>query len=135
MSLERDKMISSLKDIVIPSLPERGFKGTFPHFRRVTEKKIDLLTFQFDKYGGGFIIEIADCPPEGHIHHWGEKVPPNKVTAHDLHPNNRQRIGDKDEWFRYDKRTFFGNIYDKVAHEVFKNLSQADDYWSITDFR
>ncbi|WP_108992311.1 DUF4304 domain-containing protein [Paenibacillus agaridevorans] len=134
MSVERDKMIRSLKDIVIPRLRERGFKGTFPHFRRETEKKIDLLTFQFDKYGGCFIIEIAVCSPEGHTHHWGEKVPPNKVTAHDLHPNNRLRIGDKDEWFRYDKRAFFGNIYDKVANKVFKNLNQADDYWSITDF-
>ncbi|MFF2886098.1 DUF4304 domain-containing protein [Paenibacillus sp. NPDC057967] len=66
-------MLSALKSIVIPSLRERGFKGTFPHFRRVNEKKIDLLTFQFDKYGGGFIIEIAVCSPAGHTHHWGNK--------------------------------------------------------------
>ncbi|MCQ6564107.1 DUF4304 domain-containing protein [Paenibacillus mendelii] len=134
MSAERDKMISSLKNIVIPSLRDRGFKGTFPHFRRITEKKIDLLTFQFDKYGGGFIIEVAVCSPEGHTHHWGEKVPPNKVTAYELNPDNRLRIGDKDDWFRYDKRNFFGNIYDKLASKVLKSLSEADDYWSVTNF-
>jgi hypothetical protein len=125
-------MISSLKRIVIPSLRDRGFKGSFPHFRRISDKKIDLLTFQFDKYGGGFIIEIAVCSSEGHTHYWGEKVPPNKVNAYDLHPKNRLRIGDKDDWFRYDKRVFFGNIYDKVANKVFKSLSDADNYWSST---
>lgn len=127
-------MLNSLKNIVIPRLHERGFKGTFPHFRRVTERKIDLLTFQFDKYGGGFIIEIAVCSPNGHTHKWGEKVLPSKVTAHDLHPDNRLRIGDKDEWFRYDRRIIFGDIYNKVAKKVLKNLSVADDYWSDTDY-
>jgi hypothetical protein len=126
-------MISSLKTIVISSLRERGFKGTFPHFRRLTDKKIDILTFQFDKYGGGFIIEVAVCSPEGHTHHWGEKVPPNKVTAYDLPLNNRRRIGDKDDWFRYDKLNFFGNVYDKVANKVLKSLSEADEYWTIAE--
>ncbi|WP_090789070.1 DUF4304 domain-containing protein [Paenibacillus sp. GP183] len=128
-------MISSLKNIVIPSLRDRDFKGTFPHFRRITEKKIDLLTFQFDKYGGGFFMEVAVCSPEGFTHHWGEKVPPNKVTAYDLHPNIRVRIGDKDDWFRYDKVNFFGNIYENVANKALKSLIEADDYWSVTDFR
>lgn len=128
-------MLNSLKNIVIPSLLERGFKGTFPHFRRVTEKKIDHLTFQFDKYGGGFIIEVAVCPPAGHIHHLGEKIPPNKVTPYDLNLKNRKRIGDKDNWFRYDKLNLFGNIYDKVAFKVLKNLSEADEYWAVTDYQ
>nr|WP_268888411.1 DUF4304 domain-containing protein [Heyndrickxia shackletonii] len=42
-------MISALKKIVVPELRERGFKGSFPHFRRIFENKIDLITFQFDK--------------------------------------------------------------------------------------
>jgi hypothetical protein len=77
--------------------------------------------------GGGFIIEIAVCSRNGHTHKWGEIVPPSKVTAHDLHPDNRLRIGDKDEWFRYDRRIIFGDIYNKVAKKVLKNLSVADD--------
>jgi hypothetical protein len=130
LSVERDNMLNSLKNIVIPILREKEFKGSFPHFRRITKKKIDLLTFQFDKYGGGFIIEVAVCPPEGYTHYWGEKVPPNKVTAHDLHPDNRLRLTDKDEWFRYDKKNLFGNIYEKVAKKVLKRLTQADEYWN-----
>jgi len=130
MSVERDNMVSSLKKIVIPTLRAKGFKGSFPHFRRIKENKIDLLTFQFDRYGGGFVIELAFCPPEGVTHYWGEKVPPNKVTAHDLYPDNRLRLkGNDDEWFRYDIEYVSGNIYEKVADEVLDQLFKADEYW------
>lgn len=121
-------MISSLKKIVIPVLREKGFKGSFPHFRRITEEKIDLLTFQFDRYGGGFVIEIAVCSPDGWTHYWGKKVPPNKVTAHDLHPDNRLRLKGGD-WFRYDAPDSDDNIYDDVANEVLNYLSEAEEYW------
>src|SRR5947208_777433 len=38
MSDDRDKMIETLKEYVVPVLRERGFKGSFPHFpvRRAT---------------------------------------------------------------------------------------------------
>jgi hypothetical protein len=130
MSLERDSMITVLKRDVIPVLKELGFKGTFPHFRRINENKIDLLTFQFDRYGGGFLIEVATCPSEGVFLHWGEKVPPNKVTAHDLHPDNRLRLkGNKGVWFRYDVKILMGNIYEKVAKKVLDQINQAEIYW------
>jgi hypothetical protein len=130
MSSERDNMISELKKIVVPGLRERGFKGSFPHFRRISEKKIDLITFQFDRYGGGFVIEAGVCSPEGFTHSWGEKVPPNKVTAHDLHPDNRLRLKDNDgQWFRYDVENESEDIYENVANEVLKHLQEAEEYW------
>ncbi|MGM0875889.1 MAG: DUF4304 domain-containing protein [Bacillota bacterium] len=46
MSAERDAMINSLKQIVIPILRERGFKGSFPHFYRKLDNQTDLLMFQ-----------------------------------------------------------------------------------------
>ncbi|MBB2483587.1 DUF4304 domain-containing protein [Bacillus sp. APMAM] len=125
-------MISALKKIVVPELRERGFKGSFPHFRRIFENKIDLITFQFDKYGGGFVIEIGVCSPEGVIHHWGEKVLPNKVTAHDLIPDSRLRLkGNIGEWFRYDVNNVFGDIYEKVANKALTQLNKAEEYWGI----
>ena len=130
MSISRTNMISILKKNVVPELRQRGFKGSFPHFRRITNKKIDLITFQFDRYGGGVVIEIGVCSPEGFIHYWGEKVPPNKVTAHDLSPNNRLRLKENEgEWFRYDVENEFGNIYEVVANEVLEHLSEAEAYW------
>jgi hypothetical protein len=52
-------MIKKLNDIVVPVLRQSNFKGSFPHFRRVTAERTNLLTFQFDRSGGGFVIEIA----------------------------------------------------------------------------
>ncbi|MBA2936891.1 DUF4304 domain-containing protein [Paenibacillus sp. CGMCC 1.16610] len=135
MSVERDIMIDALKTIVIPELREKGFKGSFPHFRRITDKKIDILTFQFDKYGGGFRLEIAVCSPEGLTHDWGEKVTPNKVTAYHLNIQNRKTILDNGNWFRYDKKTFFGSVYKKVASKVLKSFKKAEEYWANAEFR
>ncbi|MGG1680251.1 DUF4304 domain-containing protein [Neobacillus sp. NRS-1170] len=126
MSVEKDNMVSSLKKIVIPILRENGFKGSFPHFRRIKENKIDLLTFQFDRYGGGFVIEVAVCPPDGVTTHWGKIVPPNKVTAHDL--NNRPRLNGG-EWFRYDAPDSNENIFDVIANEVLDCIPEAEKYW------
>jgi hypothetical protein len=134
MSDERDRMIKTLKEYVVPVLRERGFKGSFPHFRRPTDRAIHLLTFQFDKRGGGFTVEIATCPPDGVTMHWGEHIPPNKVKAWDV--SRRLRLGADDEnsdhWFRYETRGLFssGDRFERAALEVLPHLDeQAEDWW------
>jgi hypothetical protein len=62
---------------------------------------------QFDRNGGGFVIEIARCPIDGVLTALGASVPPEKARAWDVHPNYRKRIqpragGGTDAWFRYD---------------------------------
>lgn len=52
-------MLSALKSEVIPRLREKGFTGTFPHFRRCNDESIDLISFQTNKYGGAFLIEVS----------------------------------------------------------------------------
>ncbi|NHM33830.1 DUF4304 domain-containing protein [Neobacillus terrae] len=129
MASERDNMISAIKKIVVPELRKRGFKGSIPNFRRISQKNIDLMTFQFDRYSGGFVIEVGLCSPEGFPHYWGEKVPANSVTAHDLHPDNRLRLKDSNgQWFRYDVENGSGDIYGKVAIDVLRHLYEAEDY-------
>ncbi len=146
-------MIASIKEIVVPQMRERGFRGSFPHFRRRTDRQIDLLTFQFDRNGGGFVIEISRCPPGGITTSWGKEIPPAKVTAQDLHPDERQRLqpfggGGTDSWFRYDSRpppsggfvARFWKIlfssseppisYDSVAQSVLPFLDQADEWYA-----
>lgn len=128
---ERDEMIISLKKNVVPLLRQKGFKGSFPHFRRASGGYIDLLTFQFDRWGGGFVVEIAVCYEDGVTMHWGEKIPPNKVTAH--HINKRYRLGAKDTnsdyWFRYDINVAFGNSFDIVAKELIDKLGLAEKWF------
>lgn len=136
-SSNRDEMIKNLNEIVVPVLRQLNFKGSFPHFRRQTTDRINLLTFQFDRSGGGFVIEIANCKPEGLTTSWGLEIKPNKVTAHDM--NKRKRIQSNmktessltEDWFRYDKKYLFGfgDIYKKVCKDVLSKLDIAEDYW------
>src|SRR5688572_13783256 len=130
MSAEHEKMIAALKEHVLPVLRARGFKGSFPHFRRVTANGIHLLTFQFDKSGGGFVVEAASCPIDGVTMQWGEQIPPAKVTAN--HLGKRLRLGtssdQSDHWFRYERRAMlsFSDPYARAAREVLPYLgSQA----------
>jgi hypothetical protein len=130
MSSQHDSMVAELKSTVITKLRARGFQGSYPHFRRFVEDRVDLLTFQHDKWGGGFVIEIARAPAEGVTAHWGKAISANKVTAHDLHPNQRKRIQPRegpgtDSWFRYDRGQFRA-----CAEQVLELLPRAEAWWS-----
>ena len=140
MNKDRQLMNAAIKELVIPELRERGFKGAFPHFRRIASDFIHLLTFQFDRYGGGFVIEIAKAPNEPFVTGWGKVIEQKKLRAHDLservriHPKGRLENSSTDDWFRYDKKLFFQkNIYLIVAKQVLKNLFIADEYWDEED--
>lgn len=133
----RKEMIEKILEMVVPVLRQKGFKGSFPHFRRLAADRINLLTFQFDRSGGGFVIEIANCQPDGFTTSWGKRIEPNKLTAHDLFKRKRiQSNMDTDsslteDWFRYDRKYLFGlgDIYKKVCKDVLSKLSFADEYW------
>ena len=127
--MKSDDMIAALKRVFVPALRARGFKGSFPHFRRPNNEQIDLLTVQFDRWGGGFVVEIAKCDPEGVTTHWGKKIPPNKVSAWDV--GKRYRLGspftaEGDHWFRFDD----GTPVDAVARSVLVYLNEADRWWN-----
>lgn len=128
--MSRDAMSAALRERFVPALRVRGFKGSLPHFRRPAEGGIDLLTVQFDRSGGGFVIEISRCSPDGITTAWGKSISPDKVTAHDLHPRARHRIGspgpgDDGRWFRYDD----GTPADVVADAAASMLEEADRWW------
>jgi hypothetical protein len=135
-SAERDEMIKKLNEIVIPTLRQLNFKGSFPHFRRLTVERINLLTFQFDRSGGGFVIEVANCNRGDFKTSYGREIKENKLTAHDL--NKRKRIQSNmktgnsltEDWFRYDRKIIFGfgNIYEKICKDVLSKLSFAEGY-------
>lgn len=125
----RDAMNSTLKELVVPALRKAGFKGSFPHFRRPADDVVELLTFQFDRSGGGFVIEISRCAGSGYTTHWGKHIPASKVSAWDLHPDQRHRIqpklgGGTDAWFRYEDGDFL-----HTAREVIEALPKAEAWW------
>lgn len=127
--MSREEMNSALKAHFVPALRQLGFKGSLPHFRRQLENRVDLLTIQFDRQGGGFVVEISSCGIEGVKTHWGKLIPAVKVTAHDLHPSQRHRLGvseqSPDHWFRFDQ----GISPTIVANSVCAYLDAAERWW------
>ncbi|WP_420968740.1 DUF4304 domain-containing protein [Bradyrhizobium sp. B120] len=122
---ERDRMILALKEAVQPYLRLVKFSGAFPHYRRIGNDRIDLVTFQFDKNGGGFIMETAQCSVDGIITAWGAHIAPSKARAWDVHPDKRTRIQAKagagtDAWFRFD-----ANPTSIVAQDALNHLKAA----------
>ncbi len=129
MSDSRKMMIHKIKELVLPEFKKIGFSGSFPHLRRITDGTICLVTFQFDGYGGGFVIEIAQTKNEPFTTYWGKVICPDKLTAHDLneririHPKGLRGDSSADDWFRYDKKGIFvHNVYDGAAKQVLKNV-------------
>lgn len=130
-NMNRDDVIASLQEVLVPALRKRGFKGSLPHFRRIKDGRVDLFTVQFDRHGGGFIVEISRCSSAGVTTRWGKHIPANKVCAHDLHPNERHRLGSPGpgvdgRWFRFDDGTPAEEVVDAAA----AHLEEADRWWA-----
>jgi hypothetical protein len=124
----RECMDAALKASIVPILREYGFKGSLPHFRRLRGHTVDLLTFQFDRSGGGFVIEVARGSEQGITTHWGKHVPASKLTAWDLHPDLRKRVkpregGGTDSWFRYEHGVA------EATQEVLECLPAVNAWW------
>ncbi|MFB9265468.1 DUF4304 domain-containing protein [Bradyrhizobium erythrophlei] len=114
-----------VEEVVQPYLRSAKFSGAFPHYRRIGNDRIDLVTFQFDKNGGGFIMETAQCSVDGIITAWGAHIAPSKATAWDVHPDKRTRIKAKagagtNAWFRFDE-----SLPSIVAEDALKHLKAA----------
>lgn len=53
-----------IQSILVPELRKEGFTGSYPHFRRPNKDGgFDILSFQFNKCGGSFLIEISAAYP------------------------------------------------------------------------
>jgi len=125
-------MVHALQTAVVPELRARGFRGSFPHFRRPCQDVVHLLSFQFNKYGGSFVVEVGRCPSQGLVR-LGQQMPAEEVTVFHLHPDERIRLGRKrsetDHWFHFDRGLPWGR-YDRAAESVIPLLrTEAESWW------
>jgi hypothetical protein len=139
MEITRKDTYKYLNNEVIPLFRELGFSGSLPHFRRIKGETIDLMTFQFDRNGGGFLIELAKAKNNAFTTHWGEKIEPKKLTAYDV--NTRERIHPKgilensntEDWFRYDTTSFFNNPLNKIKKQIIKNIKVIESWFAVAN--
>ena len=112
-------MVAAIKRVIIPDLRSRGFRGSLPHFRRQDTTHVDLLSIQFSRWGGEFVVEVARAPSEGVTLGSGKFIPPSQLNAH--HVLRRLRLGaadmNSDHWFKFDDATTTSD-FDRVASEV-----------------
>ena len=101
----------------MPHLRSVGFSGSFPYLRRITDEGVDLVSFQFDRHGGAFTIEIAKCLPSGIEHPSLGHIPAVKAIAQHRHARYRKRLGHP-SWF-----SFASSDAAAVAEAALKYLS------------
>lgn len=80
-------MKKALNEQVIPMLRNAGFKGSYPHFRRITDGKVDLLTFMSPgNFGCGFevgatvIFPNAENRKETNLFYPNDDTPAQKMN-------------------------------------------------------
>ena len=128
---KRSEMDKAIKEIVVPFLRSENFKGSYPHFHRLHNDQLNLLTFQFSLYSPKFVVEITNCSPEGYVSFAGKRYKPSECRVNLF--GNRLRIGsikhNTDYWYDFDKISVFGNIYKKKAIEIIANWNEAELWW------
>jgi hypothetical protein len=136
-------MDAALKAMRAESLRPRGFTGSMPHLRRRRDDRIELVSIQYFSAGGSFVVEIATCGVEGFTTSWGKTIAPTKVTARDIHPPNRPRLGAAtfpigDHWFVFGPRNYESDAgilqpeahYARIAADVARLIeSEAEPWW------
>ena len=140
----RQAMDEALSQAITTQLRPSGFRGSFPHLRRQRADRIDLISFQFHSAGGSFVVEVAKCDPAGLTTSWGKHIPPAKVTAHDVNPRERPRIGSAtfpvgDHWYVFAPRSYEPGAdtlhrpehYEAVANEAVADIHRhGEPFWS-----
>lgn len=131
-------MQRALQTRAVPQLRERGFRGSFPHFRRVGSVQTDLLTFQFNKWGHSFIIELGRTTGGPYQDAKGQIIPATELSTWNLALQDRARLhagrsarcelwftfGPSLRWWRNPRR------FDRTADQVVALLQQADAWWA-----
>ena len=125
-------MRKSLRARVLPALRQSGFSGDFPHFRRQTTTHFEFVTFQFNKYGGSFIIELGQWPIAQPVPDDAAGMPFAKLNSWCLPLAARARLSpalrDRPQrWFSY-KPTLFGRSdarFDRAAKDLLGKLPEV----------
>lgn len=92
MASSGDLMRKALKRHWLPTLARLGFIGATSTFQRLEPDAQDLLSLQYWKYGGEFILEFARRRRGSFTTSWGAVVPEEKMEVTYLNPLDRARL-------------------------------------------
>ena len=138
--VNREIMLSALKEHTFPLMKERGFTGKHPNFRRKLDNCIELISFQANKWGGSFTIEVSAVFPGSADSNYTLYEGVTEDTFCVESTNKRYRLpGMYDGWFYYRdvyrKRTlFFGSIYYDVPEKETATFVPTKGYKLVQKF-
>jgi len=128
---KKQKMMEVIKQKILPYFRNNDFKGSFPHLRRLKENQLNLLSFQFHRFGSSFTIKIANCPPKG-VETKLYSLPPKKCNAFNI-GRKGIRVGrlihGKDYWYEYESGLNSPKIFDEIAIEIIDSWEQIEKWW------
>ena len=111
-------MNQALREFVMPELKSLGFKGSFPHFRRLRGEVTEMLAFQFNKYGGSFTIEAATLSAQEASAHWKADLSVNKATVYDASNRIRLHSSQPDKWFGFTGESDLKHVAQAALHVI-----------------
>jgi hypothetical protein len=127
----REIMINALKKTVIKDIKDRGFTGTYPHFKKILPDCVELIDFQTNKYGGSFTIEVSAVFPNGKVTNLTNFTANVDVKNVDVAcTNQRYRLkGMFDGWFYYrDVYKLPTGFYHDVSEKEADSFSPPEDW-------
>ena len=88
------------------------------------------MSFQFNKYGGSFIIELAVAYPykgkDGNFRYWGEITPEFLKKSNYGYTNKRLRLTPyNSEWFEFSENNYKQTVADALE-KIRNNFSYFD---------
>ena len=136
----QEVMLSALREHIFPFLKEQGFTGKHPNFRRKLDSCIELISFQANKSGGSFTVEVSAVFPGSPNTNYALYEGVTEETFGVEATINRHRLpGMYDGWFYYRdvyrKRTLlFGSVYYDVPEKEAKAFAPPKGYKLVQKF-
>lgn len=134
---QRNLIDKALKEFVNPFLRSKGFTGSFPHFRRFQNDRINLLSIYHSPHGSEFYVDIANCHPKGIITPVETVISPDKCNA--VNTLRRLRFGETKKRpgrsFNYAFSTANDEKFRHLAKEVLTYWDNAENWWKRDPFK
>lgn len=117
---QSQKMRAALNKLVIAKLLKRGFVGKYPHYKKIYDDRIELLTFETNKWGNSFTVEVSTVflPSSNRDNNIiGSEIPPIEELTVWNTSNNYRLDGMFDGWFYYTD-VYEENIFSKPTYNA-----------------
>jgi hypothetical protein len=130
-------MMAALKGSFVPMLRQKGFVGSFPHFQRRRDDRIDFVDVQVAREGGRFCLNIGQTGPEGlNDPAWPELTLAETTVGHLQHRSRVHHGFFLKQWFEFGPRSYdppkpvkAASFYQAIASKAVRAFEKDGERW------